>query len=478
MKLFLQHTLLFFFSAFLFSNTCFATGGYEIKIKLTNFTKDTLLLGYHLGDKQYVRDTCTKSADGWFVFKGEDTLDCGVYLVIMPPDNQYFQIMIQNGETFFSLQTDAIDPYKDGKVLGSVENDLFFKYMAFLGVQRTEAETLKKEREGAAVRDSIRLTEKLNGIDQRVKDYQADIYKKYPASLTAAVIKSSLEPELPVFEGQGKEMELKKYLWYKEHFFDNIDLSDPCLLRTPTMFQKIDTYMQKLTVQHPDSINISVDYILNKVKSNEDAFQYYLVHFLNYYARSKFVGMDAVYVHIAKKYYAGGLAPWTEKETLDKILDNARRLEPILIGKIAPNIRMMTRDSTPVSLYDLKSDYTVLFIWAHDCGHCKTSMPEIIKFYEKFKNKGVKIYGVCKTKPGEEKKCWDFIDERPGMDWLNVIDPYSISRYIQLYDVQTTPQIFILDKNHKILSKRIGSEQLENVMDQIIEMNKKSTEGR
>lgn len=478
MKLFLQNTLLLLFSVFLLSNTCSATGGYEIKVKLSNFDKDTLLLGYHLGDKQYVRDTTTKSPDGWFIFKGDDTLDCGVYLIIMPPDNQYFQIMVKEGETFFSLQTDAKEPYKDGKVKGSFENDLFFKYMAFLGAQRIEAEALKTQRQGASQADSIRLTEKLLSIDQRVKEYQADIFKKNPSSLSAAVIKSSLEPDMPKFEGEGKDLDLKKYLWYKEHFFDNIDISDPCLLRTPTMFQKIDTYVQKMTVQHPDSLNISIDYILEKVRPNEDAFQYYLVHFLNYYARSKFVGMDAVYVHIAEKYYEGGQAPWTDKESLEKIIDNARRLKPILIGQIAPNLRMMTRDSVPVTLYDLKSDYTILFIWTHDCGHCKTSMPDVIKFWEKYKDKGIKIYGVCKSKPGEDKKCWDFIDERPGMNWLNVIDPYNFSRYVQLYDVQTTPQIFILDKNHKILSKRIGADQLGDVMDQIIEMDNKAKEGK
>lgn len=451
-----------------------AAGGYEIRIKLQDFDRDTLMLGYHLGDKQYVRDTTIRNAEGWFIFSGDDTLQCGIYLVIMPPDNQYFQIMVSANETFFSIQTEAKDPYRDGKVKGSSDNELFFAYMAFLAMQRNEADAIKKQREGTALADSLRLTEKLTSIDQKVKDYQAEIFRKHPSSLTAAVIQSSLEPEIPPMEGTGKDLELKRYHWYKTHYFDNLDLTNRCLLRTPTMFQRIDNYMQKLTVQHPDSIAISIDQILERLRPNPDAFQYYLVHFLNYYARSKFVGMDAVYVHIAKKYYASGQAPWTEKETLDKILDNAKRLEPILIGKIAPNIRMMRRDSVPVSLHDIKADYTVLFIWAHDCGHCKTSMPDMIKFYENYQSKGVQIYGVCKSKPGEEKKCWDFIDERPGMNWMHMIDTYNISRYLQLYDVQTTPQIFILDKNHKILSKRISAEQLGEVMDQIIQMDQKN----
>ena len=45
--------------------------------------------------------------------------------------------------------------------------------------------------------------------------------------------------------------------------------------------------------------------------------------------------MDAVYVHIVKNYYAKGLAPWTEEDQLKKIVKNAEKLEPLLIGKTA-----------------------------------------------------------------------------------------------------------------------------------------------
>jgi hypothetical protein len=62
----------------------------------------------------------------------------------------------------------------------------------------------------------------------------------------------------------------------------------------------------------------------------------------------------------------------------------------------------------------------------------------------------------------EEKGFTDFL-------FLNTYDPYIQSRYKTLYDVRVTPQIFILDRKHEILMKRIGAEELSKVMEQVMQ---------
>ena len=156
--------------------------------------------------------------------------------------------------------------------------------------------------------------------------------------------------------------------------------------------------MEKLTPQHPDSMIQSIDYLLEEMKSSEETFKFYLIHFLNKYAGSKVVGMDKVYVHLAENYYCKGLAPWTDEEQLAKICDNARRLKPILIGKKARNITGKDKDGKSHNLLDSKTDYTILYFWAPDCGHCKKMTPFLIDFHEKFKSKSVSIMTICKPK--------------------------------------------------------------------------------
>jgi thiol-disulfide isomerase/thioredoxin len=255
------------------------------------------------------------------------------------------------------------------------------------------------------------------------------------------------------------------------------------MLRTPFLFQKIDHYVNKMTVQHPDSIAVAIDRVLALTKPAEETFKFYLIHFLNFYAKSNYVGMDAVYVHIGQQYYAKGMAPWTDEESLKKIIENAEKLAPLLIGKKAPDIEMQTRDGQPINLHGFDSPYTVLFFWDPDCGHCKKSMPDMIQFAKDFKEKGVSVFSICtklmtrdndgNLSSKEVDSCWSTIEEK-GMDvFFNTVDPYHRSRYKSVYDIRSTPQIYILDHDKTILSKRIGAEQLAEVMNQIMEIQAK-----
>jgi thiol-disulfide isomerase/thioredoxin len=247
-------------------------------------------------------------------------------------------------------------------------------------------------------------------------------------------------------------------------------MKDKRLARTPVLHQKVEYYLNKLTPQVPDSLNASVDHILMQFDTSTEAFKIYLVHFLNHYAKSKIVGMDAVYVHLVENYYARGYATWTEEEQLNKIIKNAETLKPLLIGKPAPDLLMTTKDNTPVRLYSLTAPYTILFFWDPDCGHCKKSMPDIIQFYREYKPRGVEIFAVCSKLQDDVPKCWEYIDEHEGMvEWINVVDPFLRTRYKQIYDIRSTPQIYILDKDKKIIMKKIGAEQLREVMDKLME---------
>jgi hypothetical protein len=94
------------------------------------------------------------------------------------------------------------------------------------------------------------------------------------------------------------------------------------------------------------------------------------------------------------------------------------------------------------------------------------------EFYEKFKDRGVKLVAVCVKFTKDVPDCWKYVDENEIGDWMHLVDPYHRSKFSKIYNVKTTPQLYILDKNKEIISKRIGAEQLEEVMDKIIEMNK------
>lgn len=463
--------------------------GYQIKVKIEGFQQKEAYLGYYFGDKQYLKDTAYIEPNGWLFFEGNEKLTGGIYLIVLPPDNQFIQLLVDDNNQWMSVETKLSDLAGSIKVTGSEDNKRFYDYMKYISDRRPRADELKKQLEEAKddEKKKAKIDEKLNALDEEVVNYQKELVAKYPNSMTALVIKANMPLEPPSFEGDSKEKEIKNFYWMRSHWFENINLGDAKMVRTPFLFPKVEHYINKMTVQHPDSLIIAIDYLLKQMQPAEDNFKFFLIHFLNTYAKSNIVGMDAIYVHIGQKYYKGGLAPWTEEDQLKKIVENADKLAPLLIGKVAPNIEMQTQQNEKVWLHDFKSPLTVLFFWDPDCGHCKKSMPEMVKFAKDYKDKGVSVFAICTslaTRDDEGNltlkdvdKCWSTIAEREMDVFFNTVDPYHRSRYKTVYDIKTTPQIFVLDADKTILSKRIGAEQLHEVVDHILQAKKEKNGG-
>jgi thiol-disulfide isomerase/thioredoxin len=445
--------------------------GFKIEVKLDNYPHEMLKLGYHFGDKQYIRDSAKiDSKSGAFVFEADTFLESGVYLIIMQPDNKYFQVLLDENEQQFSLKADANSPESDIQFKGSPQNTDFYAYMKKLSDFRKELDEIKaKFPEGdtsAALRD-------LNvEVNKKVRQYQKSIYDKNPKRLLSGIISFNFEMEdFPVFSGSDEEVAVSKFYYTRDHYFDFIDVKDSRLIRTPLLFQKVDYYVNKMHAIMPDSTLKAVESVLTIFNDNQEVWRFFLSHFLNTYYKSKYVGMDLIYVHLVENYYEKGMAPWVSQENLDKIVKQAKDWKPLLLGKKGPNITMQKQDGSKVALHDIKSDFIVLMFWAPDCGHCQKSMPEVVAFADKYKDKGVTVMAVC-GKLGDVEECWKMVESKKMQNFLNVTDANYLSRFKERYDVQTTPKIFILDKNKTIISKNLGPQQLDEVVGRFIEMEK------
>ena len=406
---------------------------------------------------------------GIYTFKGEKKLEPGIYIIVMRPDNSFFQIVINEEEQIFSVDTDAKEFYANAKTKNSNDNRIFTDYMNYLSDKRKQAEELSKLRKT----DSLGMVKKLASLDEEVKAHQQDLTKKYPKSVTVLLMRAATEVEMPKFEGLDKDKKaLAEYYFYKQHYFDNYDMANPAILRTPVLYPRLNNYIEKMTPQHPDSIIESLERVFAILKQNKPAFQFYFIEYLNKYIKSNVVGYDAIHVYLTKKYIESGYCDdFIAKDNKDKLVENANHLFPILIGKIAPNIRTFQMDSTPITLHSIKAKYTVLFFFAPDCSHCQKQSPFLVDFFKKVKeNKwDIKVVTVC-TYTGTDKmpECWKYAKEKGFGDFINTIDPYMISRYKSLYNVVTTPQLFILDENKIIRSKSVATEQLTEVFDFIM----------
>jgi hypothetical protein len=202
--------------------------------------------------------------------------------------------MMPSDDQSFTVQTDPKDVVTKMKVKGSEDNEVFYTYLQTLAKFRPDADSIRAQmgRLKGNKADSLKLATKLTDIDKQVKKFQQDLIAKHPNSISAKIVKASIEPEPPEFQGAEKDVQAKRYYWYRAHFFDNLDVTDPALLRSPVLHPKIDQYVTKVTPQHPDSVNVAMDLVLSKMKDSKENYKYYLIHFLNYYAKSNIVGAN------------------------------------------------------------------------------------------------------------------------------------------------------------------------------------------
>ncbi|MEM7574981.1 MAG: redoxin domain-containing protein [Bacteroidota bacterium] len=443
----------------------------QIQFEIEGYEEDFMAIANNLLDNQYIVDTVWRDDNGVFIYEREEAMSPGIYLAVMAPQNDYFQFLVTEEEQQFSIKNSVADQVKGAQIEGSQENEHFFSYLGYLqeAGERNQAMRAQLESEDLSMADKTRLERELTELDEQVKAHQEDWLVTAPNSFVTAIIKANKNVEPPSFEEisdtDARRSAQLRYL--QEHYLDNLDLQDPRLLRTPFLFQRINFFVERLHVQAPDSISVAIDRVLGRMDTESETFKYYLIHYLNKAANSEFVGMDAIYVHLIDNYYAKGLAPWTEEEQLASFLDNANRLRPLLIGEIAPDIQMQTREGNSISLHEIDSEYTVLYFWRYDCGHCKESTPFMKEFYDKWQERGVTLFAVCAKNADDVGECWEYVDEKEIGDWLHTVDPYLRSRYAVKYDLQTTPQIYVLDANKEIVSKRISAEQLDELMELI-----------
>lgn len=468
----MKHLFTFTIAAFLLIGNILAgtPEGYNIKISAKGIKPFTMCqLARYYGDKQYIVDSAKSNDKGEVIFKGTEKWPQGVYLFVPPGRNRYFDFVMDEGQNF-TIETDTIDFIKSMKVKGSDENKFFYEYQNFMAGKQKQIEPLKNSFEKIKDKNSDSakvIKDKMTVIDKEVKEYKANFIKSNPTTFVAKLFKAMDEPEVPEAPilPNGKKDTTFAYHYFKTHFFDNFDLTDDRLLRSPIFHNKIKQYMDKLTPQIPDSIDISADYLIEKARPNKEVFKY-LVYWLTYnYESSKIMGMDAVFVHMVNTYYVTNQAFWVDSTQLYKITKRGRELEPLLIGKKAPMINMPDSTGKYISLYDVKSKYTVVVFWDHGCGHCKKEIPKLQEAYtKKLKAKGVQVYAVeTEDKPEDWKK---FIRDY-HLNWINVqeMDAYKRAVTKKIYDIYSTPVIYLLDENKIIKAKRIETEQLENLID-------------
>lgn len=468
--------------------------GYELKFKVRGVQDTTVYLANYYGAKLYYKDTTYANSKGELVFTGKEALPTGKYAVVIPGP-KYFEIFVQ--EQQFQMETDTTDLVKHMKIKNSPNNQLFYDYIHFIVEKRKESEQLNKQLAVSAddKDKSAEITQRMVALNKEVQEYQKKLAEEHPDLIAAKAIKLMIPvdiPEPPVRE-DGSVDSLFSYNYYMNHFLDHADFNDPDMVRLPEFHQKLDEYLNRVVMQVPDSINRYADKLIEKVRQNDELFQYVVQYVTYNFETSQIMGMDAVFLHMAEKYYLTGQATWADSAAIAKIDERVERIKPTMIGNQTPPLTLAdTTFERWIDVNDLEAEYTILYFYDPDCGHCKKKTPVLVEKFQEVKDDNVIIYAVSGSSDEDWKK---FIREK-GLNEdgiYNVAAPqkvyedskyatqlildkktdYKSLNYRNTYDVFSTPKIFLLDKDKKIVAKQVGVEQVFDILKDMQSRTKK-----
>lgn len=148
------------------------------------------------------------------------------------------------------------------------------------------------------------------------------------------------------------------------------------------------------------------------------------------------------------------------------LIGRVARIKGVMVGAQAPEISLSDTTGTPVPLSSLRGKYVLLDFWASWCGPCRMENPNVVRMYNKYKDKGFAIYSVSLD---QSKANWTKAIRNDNLTWTHVSDlKYWQSAAAQQYGVQAIPATFLLDKDGKIIAKNLRGPALEQKLEEIL----------
>ena len=452
-----------------------AKNGYKITFRVDGNTDSLIYMGYYHAQNRYFCDSAVNNGKGKFVFEGKEDLKPGLYYLTNNRD-RFVAFVVYREPQRFTLSTDNENWMLRMSVKDSRENEAFFNF------KRAEEVLYQQMDEASHTVDSARFqSEYVPRYRHSLDSLRTDFIRQYPDCMLSRMMLSTKDPDIPETHPDGTPMDRRDRIeWLMIHFFDNMPLDDDFIIRTPkqVFYDRVMEYvsdMEKLQMS-PEMICPLLDSLIDRAEPAREVYRWLILNLTNYYLQSRIMVYDEVYVHLVLRYFATGKVPSVEPSLIDEQVEQATKWERLLVGKEAPELILFDTLRYAHSLHHMPGRYTLLLFWSPTCGHCRDIIPAVYKVYERYADSlDLSAFAIL-TEPDDQTivKWKKFLADHQMTDarWINLNGGEANVDWRQVYDIQTTPHIYLIDnKDHKFLAKKLNASILENILK--ILMNRK-----
>ncbi len=431
-----------------------------IKGNITNIPQDLsncIHLYSYYGNELSDITSAPVNEQGDFKLEIKDTLQEGLYKIGI--DKKNAASIVLSGEKDIVIKADYGQLKADRiTVNNSRENKAYRALLHEWNRISRKIYSLNIEKSQISVVDPF-FTRKTKAIEEKVRLIMQEhnvnlmiIKETYPDTFMSEVLVSlsliPLQSEHPDLEDKYDN----ERAFMHNYFFEYIDFGDECIIYTPFLEKKYFTYLDKYTHHTTEGIKDSVDLLLAEAEANNTVFEFSIEYLIDTFQKK---GLPKLAEYVVNNYVDGCSKPLSER-TVEKI----ESLKRVRVGQIAPEIVSKDSDGKTIVLSSLiGKDVLMVYFWASWCDGCEAENPNIVKIYDKFKERGFDIYAVALDK---DKAEWLKAIKKHGLTWTNVSDLQEWeSEAVKAYNVNRTPGIYLLDKEGRIMAKNLRGRELE-----------------
>ena len=374
-------------------------------------------------------------------------------VILIPTEkNQKFSIKIGEGQVTFANSKENTEYYKYLNTITKFNDRLDSLNEEFQRAQKSLPQYMLK-----VFVDS--LSAQARHINDEMRDFQKSTAAANKGTLMGSVVATSTYLNDPPQEILSDRRQFQRY--YLEHYFDNFAWNDPRIFNTVVVVQKLKEYCNMIyQLDNPEYDSLVVD-ALNRAKVNQTSYEYLFDEF-------EFVLGRNISPYKVEHTYIAMLKDALQYPKLDENRNRRYTRELGFIdknhaGDTIPNFNMVIANGDTVSMYDIQSEYTLLYLQHPTCPTCHQvrnrmkDFPKLNKAIASGKLKVVMVYFE------DDPKVWiSYINSTEANP--NYVQGWNFDQTIEdnnLFDTRTIPYMFLLDKDKVVIKKDLLVNEIE-----------------